>query len=151
MPFITFAWTTPALLAGAKTVVRQPWSEKKAKQFHAGTLATAYDRAPYLGGRPVAVIRLTQDPIRQPLTEMTDGDYETEGWHWLYEHRDQLPGWIRASDFSREAFDAWRARAGAVWVLRFEVVAITSTGDQAAEAIAGGMAVTPVMSTVRAA
>ena len=138
MPFITFAWTTPALLAGAKTVIRQPWTEQKARQYRAGMLITAYDRSPRHGGRPLAILRLTSDPELQPLSDMTEADYEAEGWHWLHEHRDLMPRWITGSDFSPQAFDAWRQRPGSVWVVRFDVIALTvgAQGDQASEALA---------------
>jgi hypothetical protein len=142
VPVITFAWTTPALLAGAKTVIRQPWAERTAAQFHAGTLAVAYDRWPPAragtrgqGGRPVAIIRLQQDPVREALACIPDADYEAEGWKWLHEHRALLPRWIKENDFSWEAFDRWRARPALVWVVRFELVAAVAVGDQAAEAV----------------
>ena len=128
MPIITFAWTTPALLAGAKTTLRQPWSDTVAARFHAGAEAAAYDRVGNSGGRQVASIRLTGAPERQAFSEIPDADYESEGWAWLHEHANLLPGYIQASDFSREAFARWRARPGSIWVVRFELVALTPYG-----------------------
>ena len=124
MPHIVFAWTAPALLAGAKTVIRQPWTEKKARQFHVGSLATAYDRAPKQGGRPLALVCLTADPVHERLAAIPDTDYDAEGWRWLHAHGDRLTGHARASDYSWSAFEAWRSRPGTVWVVRFALLAV---------------------------
>ena len=128
MPIITFAWTTPALVTGAKTTIRQPWSDTVAARFRAGMEAAAYDRVGTSGGRQVAAIRLREAPVRQPFSEIPDEDYEAEGWDWLHEHASLLPGYITASDFSREAFARWRTRPGSIWVVRYELVGLTPYG-----------------------
>jgi uncharacterized protein YqfB (UPF0267 family) len=55
---ISFAWTTPQLLAGKKTVTRRDWSDKYARQFRAGDLVQVYDKSPRAGGKRVAVIEI---------------------------------------------------------------------------------------------
>jgi hypothetical protein len=128
VPIITFAWTTPALVAGAKTTIRQPWSETIASRFHAGSEVAAYDRVGNSGGRQVACIRLTDAPVHQRFCDIPDEDYEREGWAWLHAHADLLPGYIKASDFSRESFEKWRSRPGGIWVVRYELVGLTPYG-----------------------
>jgi hypothetical protein len=143
VPYLVFAWTTPALLAGAKTVYRVPSTDRRLARWRAGMLVTAYDRPPHKGGHPVAVLQLAADPVLEPLSAMPDSDYEAEGWHWLHEHRALLPRWITASDFGPEAFQKWRSRTAQVWVVRFRLVAV-ATGDEAAEALAEPTAAQPV-------
>jgi ParB/RepB/Spo0J family partition protein len=120
-----FGWTTPALLAGAKTVSRQTWTPRAARPFVAGALVEAYDRDPRRRGRRLATLRLLGAPEYRPLAEMPESDYEAEGWRWLNEHPKALSGkGITAQDFSRDAFARWRARPYSVWVVRFEVVEV---------------------------
>jgi hypothetical protein len=132
---LVFGWITPALLAKAKTVVRVPACNRSVPLLRAGALVPAYETAPSAGGRPVAVVHLTTDPVLEPLAAMPDDDYEAEGWAWLHAHRTLLPGWITASDFGPAAFDTWRARDAVLWVVRFRLIAAV-VGDQASEALA---------------
>ena len=76
MKIISFAWTTPALLAGRKTVTRREWAHSHAKGFQNAQLVQAYDKAPFLGGKRVAIIRLTQAPRLEPISEAPDSDHE---------------------------------------------------------------------------
>ena len=139
MSRVMFAWTYPAVLAGAKTSARVPWTAQYVHQYAAGTLAVVYGRGRRRGGRPLAVVRFTHDPVAEPLGAMADGDYESEGWRWLHEHRELLTGSARASDYSWGAFERWRARPGSVMVLRFELVALVE--DQVDEALAAAVEV----------
>jgi hypothetical protein len=139
VPYLRFAWTTPALLAGAKTVSRVPQADRRPGLWRAGMPLIAYNRSPQKGGRPVAVLQLTADPVLEPLGAMPDSDYAAEGWHWLHEHRALLPRWITASDFGPHAFQDSRTRGAELWVVRFRLLAV-ATADQAAEALAEAQA-----------
>ena len=55
---ISFAWTTPVLLEGKKTVTRRDWPDSHAAKFKPGSVAIAYDKQPMYGGRPVARIKI---------------------------------------------------------------------------------------------
>lgn len=78
--YISFAWTTPALLARAKSATRRMWAPSHAAKFRAGQIVDAYDRSPRLGGRRVATIRIARDPWKQRTGLMDDVvDYEREG------------------------------------------------------------------------
>lgn len=132
MKIISFAYTTPALTAGAKTVTRRDWRPEYAARFRAGELVAAYDRSPRARGRQVATIRLTQRPCYQPMVEMPDSDYEAEGFAWLLAHPAHLPKTIGGlpttlHEFTREGFEHWRTYGEAMWVVRFELVAVLNT------------------------
>lgn len=83
MNWISFTWTTPALLAGRKTRTRRQWKLRYAQKFHAGDLVTAYNKSPRIGGKPVAIIRLTKDPYWTNTHKLTDVDWEAEGFAYL--------------------------------------------------------------------
>ena len=142
MMIISFAHTTPALLAGRKTVTRRQWDDRYAARFREGDLVAAYDRSPRIGGRQVAVIRLTQAPRREPLTEMPDADWEGEGFAYLYEHPGQLPKTLwgapcRRESFSRESFSLHQRRADWMWTVRFELLGLTPAGAKMLAEIEG--------------
>ncbi len=124
MKVISFAWTTAALLAGAKTCTRRNWSPNYARKFHKGDLVAAYDRSPRFGGKQVVTIRLTCDPYLENTAKMTSADYDAEGLHWMAENNILMPvsaargRYVSAQDFFRQ----WRFAAEDVWVVRFEVL-----------------------------
>lgn len=131
MRIISFAYTTPALLAGVKTVTRREWSADYAKSFaKSREIIAAYDRSPRFGGRKVAEIRLGGLPSLESTAEMPDEDYFLGGFHFLYTHPDCMPRtlWGKPAsrdDFSLAGFNRWRARDELMWVVRFELVRIT--------------------------
>ncbi len=92
---ISFAWTTPALLAGKKTVTRREWSDKHAAKFKPGDLVDAWDKSPRFKGKKVAVIRIVSIE-RSPLSRMT------EDINWGYVELDREGGmWIWVTEFCR--------------------------------------------------
>jgi len=126
---IAFVWTSCALLAGRKTVTRREWDPEYAAGFKAGDLVAAYDRQPRYGGKQIATIRLTADPVYEPMAAMPDSDYEGEGHAFYHEHPEFLPKTIRGArvdsgDFDFIHFRAWRSREYSMWVVRFELVSV---------------------------
>ena len=124
MRLISFAFTTPALLAGRKTVTRRLWKDTWAAGFKAGDLVAAYDRNPRNGGHQVATIRLTADPVKERTGTMPDSDYDAEGFAWLQGMRSATDHLKNApvGAWSKEAFQEWRDRDELLWVIRFELV-----------------------------
>jgi len=124
MKIISFAWTTPALLALRKTVTRRDWKEKYASGFHAGDEVQAWDKLPRNHGRPIATIELTAEPSLEPYAEMPDDDYEAEGFKFFEEHPEFLPADAPWSTMNRQVFDQSRrdARGRRLWVIRFRLV-----------------------------
>jgi len=127
MMTISFAWTTPALLAGVKTVTRRNWEPEYAARFRAGQLVAAYDRQPRYRGRQVATIRLTQAPYRQSTAEAPASDWEAEGFAYLESVGAKVDG-MRPKVLWR----AWHVYPQQMWVVRFELVEVV--GAQAVAA-----------------
>ena len=115
---ISFAWTTPALLAGAKTMTRRDWDADYARRFRAGMLVDAYDRSPRARGRKIAMIRLTRDPYFERVRgSLTPEVCRREGFDWLREHGQAatveriLASWDADPDLHE-------------WVVEFELVSV---------------------------
>ena len=124
MKIISFAWTTPALLAGRKTVTRREWSNDYARRFRAGDLVAAYNRNPRHGGRQIATIRLTREPYRESTRSAPEEDYEGEGFAFLQDDGvkvDGLPPDV--------LWRAWHVFPQVMWVIRFEVVVLVVTPE----------------------
>lgn len=117
MKFISFAWTTPALLAGHKTCTRREWSERWAQQFRADDRVSAYDRQPRFGGRQVAVIELIEHPYRQSTGEAPDSDWEAEGFAYLESIGAKVDGMP-----PKVLWRAWKLHPRMMWVVRFRLV-----------------------------
>ena len=122
---ISFAWTSAALLAGAKTVTRRAWAPAYARTFRSNELIHAYDRSPRVGGHQIARLRLTDVPRYEADADAPDSDYEAEGFAWFAAHPDALPARAREElrvAVSPAAYQAWREAGGHSWVIRFEVL-----------------------------
>jgi len=121
MKVISFSWTTPALLAGAKTVTRRDWNPRYAESFRVSELVAAYDRSPRYGGRQVGTIRLLRAPYRENIADAPEDDYIAEGLQWMNE---------RGIEIQRTPpelwWAAWRRSKAIVWVVRFDVVEFTT-------------------------
>lgn len=116
---ISFAWTTPALLAGAKNVTRRDWDGSYARQFRAGALVDAWDRSPRTRrGRKVATIRLTRDPWPQRTSLMGDEDFRQEGIAYLQEHGVAPPTMGSWAVW----WDQWRLAGEVLYVVEFQLV-----------------------------
>jgi hypothetical protein len=123
---ISFAHTTPALLAGAKTVTRRTWAPKHAARFKAGQLVDAWDRTPRVrGAKKVATIRITRDPWIQNSRELTEADFIREGFAWLDEHKHDST-WLTdlAGVTWRQSFEIWKQNAEDCYVVEFELVEV---------------------------
>ncbi len=124
MRIISFAWTTPALLAGRKTVTRRDWSAGYAALFARGDHVQAYNRNPRWGGRQVAIIRLAQDPYLESTRRVAPSDYVDEGFAYLEEIDAKVDGLT-----PRALWRAWHLYPKDLWVIRFEVVRVSRTPD----------------------
>lgn len=129
MRILSFAYTTPALLAGVKRVTRRDWDPDFAQRFRSGELVKAYDRHPRYRGAHVADIRLTRRPYLELIAQMPDCDYVLEGFKYLYEHPEVRPKTIfgekvTPETFSWDWFCEWRQSGGSFWVVRFEIARV---------------------------
>ena len=125
MKIISFAWTTPALLAGRKTVTRREWNDRHALRFRKGDLVAAYNRQPRFGGHQVATIRLTRDAYKESTALAPPEDFEAEGFAYCEEHGLKVDGWP-----ARAVWRSWRLNPDDWWVVRFEVVELVAAAPE---------------------
>lgn len=127
MKIISFAWTSPALIHGHKTVTRRDWDDDYARRFSPGELVAAFNRSPRHRGDKIATIRIVS-VTKERDADALDEDWEAEGFAWFCEHPEALPKGNRLGyldSVSWESFDDWRQGGGWSWVCRFEVVEVT--------------------------
>jgi hypothetical protein len=94
MKIISFAWTTKALLAGAKTVTRRDWTKEYAERFEKDEVIQAYNKSPRFGGKRVALIRLTKKPYWQLHKNLNHDDFIAEGGYMLWDSLEDFVGVI---------------------------------------------------------
>jgi hypothetical protein len=120
---ISFAYTSPPLLAGRKRRTNRDWSADYAQRFHAGDRVTASNHSFRVGGFHIADIKLTADPVLESMLDMTDQDYEDEGLAYLAEHPEVAAMWgLSPEQVSFEAFCRWRLSDYDMWVVRFDLI-----------------------------
>ncbi len=117
MKIVSFAHTSPALVAGRKTVTRRDWKPKHASSFRKGEIVQAWDKSPRFGGKKIAEIRLTQAPYLESTADAPDADYEAEGFQYLQERFLPIDG-VAAITFWR----LWHDDPAMLYVVRFELV-----------------------------
>lgn len=113
---ISFGWTTPALLAGQKTVTRREWKPAMAAQYHAGDVVDAVDRQLRFKGKRIARIELTCDPYRERTNAIPESDWSAEGFEYLTQIRATTDGLT-----PEQVWRNWHEVPGEVWVVRFRV------------------------------
>lgn len=121
---ISFGWTTPALVAGHKTVTRRDWNPKHAAKFKAGMLVDAWNTSPrnvHMNPHKVAVIRLTRDPYLQRTRQAPIEDWDAEGFEYLSER-----GVLVGGKTPETLWNEWHQHdnTNELYVVRFEVVEV---------------------------
>jgi len=119
---ISFAWTTPALLAGAKTVTRREWDPDYANKWKQRTVGIAYDKNPRFGGKPVGLIELVKDAYLEKLCNAPESDYEAEGLAWL-----EANGHCIQKMSPKIFWELWKKDSGERWVVRFKILELFKT------------------------
>jgi len=84
---ISFAWTTPALVDGRKTVTRRDWNPGYLRRWQQAWdrgdyVHQAWNASPRAGGRQVGWITLTHRPYLERLADMPAADLDAEGGDW---------------------------------------------------------------------
>jgi hypothetical protein len=128
-------------LAGVKTCTRRDWDAGYAARFQSGEYLKAYDRSPRARGNHIGVIQLTQKPILEPLSVMTDSDYEAEGFAWALAHPEALTRTVEGLSrdhfirevCTKEGFERWRNSGQTMWTVRFQLVELTDEGKRQAD------------------
>jgi hypothetical protein len=130
MSLISFAYTTPALLAGQKTVTRRSWNDDYARRFEPGDLDDAYDRSPRNKGKKVGQVKI-RSVVKESIHLMPDSDYEAEGFAYLNAHLDEVSESGKKSGlwpFDRAAFIYWRDSRQVLYVVRFDFMKKENAG-----------------------
>lgn len=116
---LSFAETTPALLAGAKTVTRREWADSHARKFTPGLMVQAWNKTPRVkGAKRVGTVRITQSPYREMSDLIPAGDFDGEGFRYMTEHGLTLFGGMTPD----AVWNLWHAEPRMLWVVRFELV-----------------------------
>jgi len=76
-----------------------------------------WDRGPRVGGRQVAVVRLTAAPYLERTSQAPDRDYKAEGLLWMEEKGIKVRGME-----PREFWEQWKAADELVYVVRFQLM-----------------------------
>ena len=119
MKEISFSWMTTAFLAGAKTVTRQDWKDSYAKTFKKGEIVAAYSKQRRFGGKKIGLIKLTQDPYKENVTDMPKEDWVAEGFALMVAEKKLMNGRTAWNFYKR-----WVGEEKDLWVVRFRVVEI---------------------------
>lgn len=123
MNIISFAWTTPAVVARRKTRTRREWSENYARKFKAGSICQGYDKGPRVGGKPIHLIRIMRDPWIQNTSELTECDFESEGFQYMAEQGFKIKGQDLYAFFDQwidAAIDLYVVDFSYVWDMAFD-------------------------------
>ena len=119
MRIISFAWTTPALLAWQKSCTRRDWNDLYAWRFHKDEMVQAYNRSPRFSGQLIALIRLTHRPYKEPYCQVPASDWEAEGFAYLESIGATVNGMT-----PRQLWEIWKQSPLEGWVIRFEIIQI---------------------------
>lgn len=128
---ISFAWTSPAVVAGVKTCTRRAWSPKHARTYHAGDVVTAWDKQARFGGRPIATITLTADPAFSD--DYPAADFRREGFAYLRGTGARVDGLT-----PDELWAQWRRGRPRLWVVRFVLHELLPAGEHLVARLAAG-------------
>jgi len=119
MRIISFAWTTPALIALAKTCTRRDWDDDYARTWHKGDFAQSWDHLPRAHGRQVGVVELTNHPVKEWTNLIPSTDWEAEGFQYLTDYGCTLHGMT-----PQQVWDDWHTNPRKLWVIRFKLVSV---------------------------
>lgn len=122
---VSFGWTWPAFVAGAKTVTRRGWKDSYAKSCKQHVEHVAFDKQAWFGGSPIGIFELICDPAKESTREMPLDDYKKEGFLYLHQHSKLIPKSSPFS-FSMTDFNEWREDDETLWVIRFRPIFIFS-------------------------
>lgn len=125
MKIISFSWTSPAILALAKTVTRRDWKLRHAESFKKDEIVQAWDKSPRFKGKKIGIIRLLREPYLESTCKMPMTDYVYEGFEYLDEHPELISPAAKRAGFKPPlitAFEHWKSAGEMLYVVRFEIV-----------------------------
>lgn len=130
MKIVSMAYTSPAVAAGKKCVTRRNWKESYAKTFHKGDSLEAWTRSPRNGGRPLALIRLTAEPVSEPvgIKRQEDGYAELEAKEVIRIWNEEGFAYLDTPEGDLlEAARRWHDSQRGYWTIMFEILQVTDS------------------------
>jgi len=121
--WISFAWTTDAVILEKKWRTRRNWARSHAMKFREGQVVDFWDKSPRIHGQNMGQIKLLSSPYLQRAGKMTDEDYDAEGLEWMQKNY-ILIGDEQAKDF----FERWKKENLLLYVIEFKLLYLTSPG-----------------------
>lgn len=132
--WISFAYTTDAVIMGRKRRTRRNWVIPHARKFRAGQVVDFYNRDPRAHGQVMGTIKVEAAPWRQNTRMLIfPFDYEAEGFDYMTELGQQMGGME-----PRLFFDQWKAAKITLWILDFELDLLTEAGMRRKIELQGG-------------
>lgn len=115
---ISMAYTTPAFVAGRKTITRRSWTFAHARAVDAAGKFDAYSRDPRYKGEFIGEAKLTDKvKLRRISEDSAEKIYIEEGFAYL----DDKDGTLR------KLVDEWRKTDEAYWEVRFRKSILNNT------------------------
>ena len=133
MKSISFAWTTPALLAGRKSVTRREWKDSWGSSFRDNEIVSALDRDQRRGGQEIAKIKLHPAPYKELERILPITDFEDEGFKFFTERPDLLVKKWQNVDLYDHFMESLFWGDEMLWVIRFSVIEISAYGNELKE------------------
>lgn len=121
--WISFAYTTDAVIMGEKSVTRRNWVRSHAMKFYGTQVVDFYDKNPRSFGHNMGQIELLCSPYLQRTGKMTLDDYNREGLYWM-ERNCRLMNGQPPEVF----FNQWKESNEMLYVVEFKLLNLTSEG-----------------------
>ena len=121
--WISFAWTTDAVIMEQKGCTRRNWAHSHAVKFREGQVVDFWDKSPRIHGQNMGQIELLRSPYRQRAGKMTEEDFVAEGLEWMQKNY-ILIGDTQARDF----FARWKKENALLYVIEFKLLYLTEPG-----------------------
>jgi hypothetical protein len=121
MTLISFGYTSPPFMAGAKTKTRRTWTSKRATSMLRGSIHSAWSRDPRnVGAERLGRLKLLRQPTFEPMTAADPEEtYRAEGFEWLDR---QWESWDLGEGPLYDATLVWCRTPWEYWVVDFEAI-----------------------------
>ena len=120
LPRISMNMTTPSFVTMNKVRTRRKWQPATVKRFVKGTKFLGVQRC--YGGEALGVGEITDEPFKQNTKEMSEDEYQNEGFDYLDTMFGELSDGYMIPLFS--ALQDWRNKAEIMTVVPFRVIEV---------------------------
>jgi len=124
---ISFGWTAAPFVMRQKFCTRRNWKLIHAEKFHKDREVVAIDTDRRCGGKPIGLIKLTQDAMLESTSCMPDADFKKEGFAFLEKHSYLIKGgnapFLKHGSM-RAFFEWWKKQDEALYTVRFDILEV---------------------------